>query len=140
MNVEAEILPRDPVVTEDMRFAGVVVLGDPTLYENDFAMAEAIYIAMRRLSPLSEDDDHLFVYPKMNIEFCYTPGHPAYTPRGEYAPIDPPEAPEIEFVSAILISNHGLTLTRKQIDEWASDFLISNDGYDAACRVAEDDR
>lgn len=27
----------------------------------------------------------------------YSPGSPAYTPRGEYAPTEPPEPPEIEF-------------------------------------------
>ena len=29
------------------------------------------------------------------VKYDYTPGSPAYTPRGEYAPIDPPEPPDI---------------------------------------------
>lgn len=33
----------------------------------------------------------------INVEYSYRPGAPAFTPAGEYAPIDPPEGPEIEF-------------------------------------------
>ena len=29
------------------------------------------------------------------VKYDFTPGSRAYTPRGEYAPIDPPEPPEI---------------------------------------------
>jgi hypothetical protein len=31
----------------------------------------------------------------VRFHYDFTPGKPAYTPRGEYAPIDPPEPPEI---------------------------------------------
>lgn len=31
------------------------------------------------------------------VKYDFTPGTRAYTPRGEYAPIDPPEPPEINI-------------------------------------------
>jgi len=31
----------------------------------------------------------------VRFHYDFTPGKPAYTPRGEYAPIDPPEPPEV---------------------------------------------
>ena len=34
---------------------------------------------------------------ELQFEFTFSPGRPAYTPRGEYAPVDPPEAAEIEI-------------------------------------------
>ena len=34
------------------------------------------------------------------VGYHYTPGRPAFTPRGEYAPIDPPEGPEVEIIGA----------------------------------------
>lgn len=33
------------------------------------------------------------------VTYEWTPGRPAHTPRGEYAPIDPPEPPEVSFMS-----------------------------------------
>jgi hypothetical protein len=38
-----------------------------------------------------------------DIRYEYTRGRPAYTPRGEYAPIDPPEPPEL-CILAVLVN------------------------------------
>ena len=75
-------------------------------------------------------------YPKVEITYDYSPGRKAYTPRGEYAPIDPPEPPEINFVSATLINGDGLEPSMQQIQELASDWL-DDKGFDEACSNAE---
>lgn len=41
------------------------------------------------LSVGSGDAEHEFA--RLVVEYTYHKGSPAYTPRGEYAPIDPPE-------------------------------------------------
>lgn len=76
-------------------------------------------------------------YPVLDIEFSYLPGSPAFTPRGEYAPIDPPEPAEVDFRSAKLIDGKGLLPTQEQIDDWARDYLDSDQGYLHACQQAE---
>lgn len=78
-------------------------------------------------------------YPVLEIEFSYTPGRPAYTPRGEYAPIDPPEAPEVDFVSAKLIDGQGLLPTQEQVNDWAREYLDSDEGFWSACEAAKHD-
>ena len=77
-------------------------------------------------------------YPTLDIEFSYLPGRHAYTPRGEYAPIDPPEPPEVEFMRATLADGKGLLPTQDQIDDWARNYLDSDEGYRRACDVAND--
>ena len=78
----------------------------------------------------------LVAHPTIAIIFDYLPGRPAYTPCGEYAPIDPPEPPEISFVEATLIDGDGLAPTMSQLQEWASDWL-NEDGFNEACDYAE---
>jgi hypothetical protein len=75
-------------------------------------------------------------YPVLSITYQYSPSRPAYTPRGEYGPIDPPDPAEIEFVSAKLVNGDGLDPSDQQIQEWASDWLDYK-GYDVACDHAE---
>lgn len=41
--------------------------------------------------------EHLF---DVWVDYDFSPGMAAYTPPGEYAPIDPPEPPEAEVVAA----------------------------------------
>ena len=74
--------------------------------------------------------------PQLEITFDYTPGRPAFTPRGEYGPIDPPDPPEVSFVMAELIDGDGLAPTIQQIQEWASNWL-DEDGFEQACDYAE---
>jgi hypothetical protein len=77
---------------------------------------------------------------KVEITYEYSPGRRAYTPRGEYAPIDPPEPPEVSFVSAKLIYGGGLNPTNEQTQDWASDWLDEEEGFALACDHAEQDR
>jgi hypothetical protein len=91
-------------------------------------------------------EDFEVAYPTIDIEFDYIPGCPAYTPRGEYAPIDPPEPAEVSFRSATLIDGDGLDPSfaapdpQSVIDGWASDYLDSDEGYRGACDEAEEAR
>lgn len=86
------------------------------------------------------DGEHETAYPVFVINYRYSPGHPAHTPRGEYAPIDPPEGPEVEFISAHLINNDGLSPTAEQVQDWAEEWLASDEGCSFACRYAEESR
>jgi len=76
-------------------------------------------------------------HPTLEITFRYTPGLPAYTPRGEYAPIDPPEPAEVELISAKVIDADHLTLDDKKVQEIAEEYLASDDGYRDAVAHAE---
>ena len=46
-----------------------------------------------------EDEDSEDDPIEVTITFDYVPGSPAYTPRGEYLPTDPPDPPEINIRS-----------------------------------------
>jgi hypothetical protein len=46
--------------------------------------------------------------------------------------------PEVSFVEAKLINGDGLTPTMKQVQDWASDYLDTDDGFSEACNHAED--
>jgi hypothetical protein len=90
-------------------------------------------------------EDFEIAYPTLDIEFDYVPGRPAFTPRGEYAPIDPPDPAEVSFRSAKLIDGDGLDpfmgpLGQQTVDDWASDYLDTDEGYEAAIEAAENDR
>lgn len=79
-------------------------------------------------------------YPVVEIEYTHLRGSPAFTPRGEYAPIDPPTPAEVDFRAAKLIDGKGLLPTQEQINDWAREYLDSDEGYRRACDVAEDAR
>ena len=81
--------------------------------------------------------EHEVAYPMLRIIYDYIPGRPAYTPRGEYGPIDPPDPPEISFISAELIDGDGLNPEPREVQEWASEW-IEGDGFQAVCDAAED--
>ena len=90
-----------------------------------------------------EDMENAF--PTLEITFDYVPGRPAFTPRGEYAPIDPPDPAEVSFRSATLIDGDGLDpfmgpRGQETIDDWARDYLDTDEGYEGACEAAEDAR
>ncbi len=75
---------------------------------------------------------------KLDIEFQYHPGTPqrgpSYASGGE-----PAEGPELEFLHATLIDGDGLDPSSAQLQEWAEDWLDSDDGHDAACDLACDE-
>lgn len=63
------------------------------------------------------------VYPEVRITYTYLPGAPAYTPRGEYAPIDPPEPPEIEVTSVELLDAKGLAPDAARVRAWGDAWM-----------------
>lgn len=77
-------------------------------------------------------------YPVIEIDYGYIRARPAFTPRGEYAPIDPPEPAEVDLLAARLIDGRGLLPTQEQIDDWARDYLDSDAGYMHAVKHAKD--
>lgn len=85
------------------------------------------------------DDEREVAYPKARLTYEYHPAVPAYTPPGEYAPIDPPEPALCELVSADLIDGDGLAPSQTQVNEWAEDWL-SDAGYEIAVRAADHSR
>lgn len=93
-------------------------------------------IEVKFLIPGMPDDEREVAYPKVEITYEYSPGCPAFTPRGEYAPIDPPEPAEVQFISAKLIDGDGLGPTNQQVQEWPSDW-IEDAGFNEACDHAE---
>ena len=90
-------------------------------------------------------EDFEYAAVTLDIEFDYSPGRPAFTPRGEFAPIDPPEPAEVSFRSAKLIDGDGLDPSfaapdpQSIIDDWARDYLDTDNGYDAAREAAYED-
>lgn len=63
----------------------------------------------------------------IKVYFTYYPGQPAYTPRGEYAPVDPPEPASVE-VEKILVNPP----SKDEESEWSlipnwMDTLLTND-------------
>lgn len=84
------------------------------------------------------DGEYETAYPTFVITYRYSPGSRAFTPRGEYAPIDPPESAEIEFVSAHLTNSDGIEPSAEQVNDWAEEWLASDEGYTFACQHAEE--
>lgn len=79
-------------------------------------------------------------YPKIEIEFSYTPGYPEQGPSYDSGG-EPGAGAEIDFISATIRDGDGdgLDPSQEQINDWARTW-IEDDGYDAACRVAEDEQ
>lgn len=76
-------------------------------------------------------------YPVIEIEYSYIRGRPAFTPRGEYGPIDPPDPAEVDFRSAKLIDGKGMKIGQEEVDFWARDYLDSDLGYTHALATAD---
>lgn len=89
--------------------------------------------------PGMPDDEREVAYPALEITYNFAAARPAYTPPGEYAPVDPPEPAEVDFVGAKLIDGDGLAPSQSQVEEWAKDWLY-DEGYETACDRAEDAR
>jgi hypothetical protein len=88
----------------------------------------------------NEPGEYEVAYPTARVTYSYLPGRPAYTPRGEYGPIDPPDPAEVELITAELIDGDGLMPNTWILREWADEWLQSDAGYERACNAAEDDR
>ncbi len=75
-------------------------------------------------------------YPIVQIEFSYLrgalPSGPTYDNGG-----DPGWLPEVGFISAKMIDGKGLNPTDAQLQDWASEYLNSDEGYRLACEVVE---
>ncbi len=76
----------------------------------------------------------------VEIEFAYSPGSPAYTPRGEYAPIDPPEPAEVDIRKVLLTfgDGEGIPAGTPAPDWMVKRLRDSDDLYRELCRYAED--
>jgi len=60
---------------------------------------------------------------ELTVEFEYTPGLPALTPRGEYAPIDPPEPPEANITEMVLRSPGGVVYP---VPDWLDGAIVES--------------
>lgn len=78
-------------------------------------------------------------YPTIEITFDYEPGYTPKTPRGEYAPIDPPVGAGVHLRHAKLIMADGLKPDIVQVQRWAEQFLKSTVGRNYAMDCAETD-
>ena len=87
--------------------------------------------------PWSAPDECEAAYPIVEITFKYWPGRPAYTPRGEYGPIDPPDPADAEIIGVKLVDGDGLDPEYEQLRQWADEWLESDAGFKLACRHAE---
>lgn len=91
-------------------------------------------------------EDFEIAYPEVRITYRYSPGRPAYTPRGEYAPVDPPEEPEVDVVKVELLDADeldermlteivgGSSAIFDAVCNW-----VDEHGYEVLCREAEDE-
>lgn len=89
--------------------------------------------------PGMPDDEREVAYPTALVTYKYSPGRPAFTPRGEFGPIDPPEPADVELLGVKLLNGDGLAPEYEQLREWAEDWL-NDKGYERAVNFAEDDR
>lgn len=78
-------------------------------------------------------------YPLFSITFSYSPGCPAHMGSLTY-PGHPAEPAEIELISAHLVNSDGLEPSSEQVNDWAKEWLDSNEGYSFACNHAEEAR
>lgn len=74
------------------------------------------------------------------VKYDYTPGLPAYTPRGEYAPIDPPEPPEISITDLCVRDwVEGLPVWRTaekwELDQYGE--MVMDQRFEDLCAEAE---
>lgn len=86
------------------------------------------------------DDEFEVAYPKVLIEYSFSKGSPAVMYQRNGDPGWPAEPAEVEALSAKLISGDGLEPTQDQVLDWARDWLDSEDGFNAACDAARDER
>lgn len=72
-----------------------------------------------------ETDAALF---RVCINYDFIPGSPAYTPRGEYAPTEPPEPAECDICEIGIWENdawrRATALEHAILNDWAEEHLI----------------
>ncbi len=73
------------------------------------------------------------------IQFKYSPGRPAvmYLKNGD--PGYPADPPEVDFVEANLVHHTIDTGMQKMLDEWAVEYLASDDGFLEAVEAAQEE-
>lgn len=82
-------------------------------------------------------DADTVAYPEISIRYSFVPGYPATGPT--YASGGEPGCgPEIELISATLVSADGLNPTPEQIEKWAQAYLDSGAGFDAVAYDLQD--
>lgn len=86
------------------------------------------------------DDEYEVSYPKIEIEYRYSPGDPGCMYQRNGDPGWPPEPAEVDLIGAKLIAGDGLLPTAAQVQDWAQDFLDSESGFNEAVSHAEDMR
>lgn len=74
----------------------------------------------------------------VNVTYKYTPGRPARGPSYACGG-EPPEPPEVTFVSAKLPGAKLDKDLQERLDEWAEE-LLAGDGWDDAVDYAEGDK
>ena len=86
---------------------------------------------------------------EITVEYTFSPGSPAFTPRGEYAPIDPPEGAEVEIVGATTLADpttglrQPVTLTdaeAEKVRDWIIERHEDDDDPDAAREHRDEQR
>lgn len=64
------------------------------------------------------------------VNYIYTPGRPAFTPRGEYAPIDPPEPAAVEIAQIGIMEDgqwrNATPFEFALVTEWVEDSFIDD--------------
>lgn len=79
--------------------------------------------------------EHLF---DVWVDYDFSPAVPAYTPRGEYAPIDPPESADAEVVAAQWRDCSAGDDVKTPCPGWLISLLSDDDAFrDALIRDAE---
>ena len=77
-------------------------------------------------------------YPTFEVTFDYERGYTPGTPRGEYAPIDPPVGPALSFREAKLLATNSVKLEFGLLHELAKEWLLGP-GRNYAIDCAETD-
>lgn len=78
------------------------------------------------------------VMPTLRIKFSYMPGSPAVMYQRNGDPGWPAESPEVELISAELVDGDGVEPTQEQINDWAENYLASDEGFAHVIREAAD--
>lgn len=90
--------------------------------------------------PGAPDEERDVAYPMVEISYRYLPGCGPFTPPGEYAPIDPPDPPEVDFIGAKMIERNGAPIEVGDLQTVARNWFYSDAGVREAINCAEESR
>jgi len=76
--------------------------------------------------------------PTIEFRFSFSPGYPAYTPPGEYAPTDPPEGPEISLDRVEVVIPAGWPGSPSGLIRLAEEWFNSPAGQSRCIEYAEE--